>query len=178
MNLLPEEEKVQIGKERIRRLFAVSLWMLALLAWVGVILLLPSYFFIEFQLHEFQRSFQAFQSSPEIPRMERDEKETKLLASRFSFLKSAFASNEQISSLLEIIFSLRPAGVSITDLSYAKGDNTIAIKGNAHTRSDLLEFSRLLEARPEFGKAYSPLSNFLKEQYLDFSLSVEVVRNQ
>ncbi|MEK7085200.1 MAG: hypothetical protein AAB904_01585, partial [Patescibacteria group bacterium] len=64
MNLLPEEEKKEAGKERMRRLAAVLLLGCAGIFWVGVVLLLPSYFFTEYERREFVQGLEAFTASP------------------------------------------------------------------------------------------------------------------
>lgn len=176
MNLLPPEEKKEAARERMWRFFTVLLTGCAAVCWAGVVLLLPSYFFTEYQRREFVQSLEAFTLSPEIQRTEEREKSAKALGAKATELGAALSKFRSAAEPLKAILEARSEGVQILTLSYGttKDGGKIAVTGRAPRRADLLDFSKRLEVRKEFKKVVSPVSNFLKEENLEFLLSLEL----
>ena len=176
MNLLPEEEKKEAAKERMRRLATVLLLGCAGIFWMGTVLLLPSYFFTEYERREFVQSLEAFTASPEIARIKEREGRVQALGGKALELDTSFANTRSTAGHLQAVLEARGEGVQILSLSYATANDggKITVAGRALSRTSLRDFSKRLEARGEFKKVISPVSNFLKEENLEFSLSLEL----
>ncbi|MEK9166212.1 MAG: hypothetical protein AAB846_00585 [Patescibacteria group bacterium] len=176
MNLLPEEEKKEVGQERMRRFLVVALLGCAGVFGIGSILLLPSYFFAEYQQRESERGLQALTSSPEIGRMKEEKKEAEARAATFSKLEALFAESKSVAVPFGLVLAARSEGVKISSLSYSisKDIEKISVRGRSAKRADLVDFSNRLEAVREFSKVSSPISNFLKEEDSEFLLTLDV----
>ncbi len=77
------------------------------------------------------------------------------------------------SALFQTILNARPSGVRISGFTYVeKGDGSdeIEVRGQALTRETLLSFVSALERGTVFGKVSVPVSNFVQDVNLDFSL--------
>jgi hypothetical protein len=79
----------------------------------------------------------------------------------------------QLASLL----SLRPAGIKLTAIQYARsatGKRTITLAGVAENREVLLNFIARLETWPDLVAVRSPLDNLIRGRDLAFSINLEL----
>ncbi len=67
-----------------------------------------------------------------------------------------------------------PTGVTLQNLDVDRTTKLLVIKGNAATRSDLLQFQKTLAASSEFQNPSSPVSNLLARENIDFDMTVEL----
>jgi hypothetical protein len=92
---------------------------------------------------------------------------------------SSFDRGTTVSSLGTLVEQFIP-GISVREVLYEKtsADKAqVSIRGIAEKREDLISFIEHLRAVPTFTEVTSPVSNLLKEEYLDFSITlVEVLK--
>jgi len=181
MNLLPEENKVSIKKEYLRRIIFVSGLFFACVAGAATALLVPAIIFLSgYKANIDRQILSGAQRISQINTKEAD-KDIKDMNYRISILESG-KNDARLSPIFVKILNEKTASVKITRLSYEKskdgGDDKILINGKAGLRKDLLDFEKSL--KNDFGeqKVRSPISNLLKEKEADFSLVIYVAKRK
>lgn len=182
INLLPVEEKQRIRRLYRSRVIIVSLAALSALFVTGALGLVPSY------LSALARYESAVLSSGGTEQKSAGEEEPALLKetkeiNRKADLLIKGASDHLPGTLLREVIAKKPPGILFADFSYAspqtgkdgKGKPAeITASGVADTRDTLLSFVNTLNAREVFSSVDLPISNFVKDRDLPFTLRMEV----
>lgn len=177
MNLLPEEDKISVKKEYLKRLMIVSgLFFVCCLA-VASTFLFPALLFLSNYRSNLDGRISAFAEKISKLNTKELDKEIKRAKARISILESK-KNNARLSPVFAKIIGKKTPSVKIIGLTYEKskdgaGDK-ILISGKAGLRQDLLAFENRL--KNDFGeqKVQSPISNLLKEKNTDFSLIIYI----
>lgn len=182
INLLPVEEKRKIRRMYRIRVAVVSLCFAAAMIAVSLASLLPSFFAASSKYSAAALSSQMAES--ENAAVKEDlEKRVKDANRAVSLLAGSGGSSSPRGLFLEII-SRKPAGIRITAISYsaeapaAKGGaqgsppKRVIVGGTAATRENLLSFMNALKSEEMFASADLPISNFVKDRNLDFSINI------
>jgi len=178
INLLTPEDKFELGRERFRRFLAVAGFLLALVLLGGVILLLPSYFFLVLERRELLREAELGRAHPVLGEIGELERALKDFNTKLTLYDARALGIRPVAPLLEDILKVSPPTVSLRNLTYEEASRTnperVLLQGFASRRDDFLSFVNKLEGLSAFSKVNSPVSNLLKEADLEFSLILEV----
>jgi hypothetical protein len=174
LNLLPQEQKNLLKKEYSNRRIVVWLGLIMCVLVISLILLAPSYFLTRMKAEQVRTELENTKRSldAEMPPAE-------IVAELEAAVRHAEALKPLVKqqSLYELlqIFESKPNTIRITGLSFRGGTNgksIIELKGKAVDRESLTGFGRALEGRAEFETVDLPVSNFVKEKDIEFSMIV------
>ncbi len=174
INLLPEQEKGLLHKEYKFRLFAVSLSMLFFLLLFAVVLIVPSFVFSVYKLRAAEGTSSATVNA------ELQKRHADLLA-RVRKAKSALMvlKSEEVkimpTDVVSTIVAAKTDRNTITSIAYTRKEGAVfkaTVKGVAENRQSLLEFTNALENKEAVGSVNLPVSNFAKENNIEFTFEV------
>lgn len=175
LNLLPSENRARIGQVRLSRFFILAYGGLALLLALGIILLLPTYFFLYFQnkgITELAEAARQKTNQTEARRTEDRIGEANALLRRLETEYAAAETSENsVTKHLENIVETAPAGITLTHFSFEKDTNRVLLRGRAATRNDLLQFVGIIRSNSSFHDVESPVENILQDSNVSFTLS-------
>ncbi len=178
INLLPYDEKEKALKERLRRAIVVFSLALASILLIGIILMLPAYFYLFFQKQGVERQLQGAEQEADKSETEALKKEVAGINSKLSILDNAGKSSKPVAGLFSKVLRAMPEGVSVKSISYSasKGQapGSMALDGKADTRDAFILFKKNIEESGDFSKIESPVSNLLSEKDVDFSLTLTI----
>ncbi len=173
MNLLPPENKVIAKKEYLRRLFVTAGVFLFSTSLIAALFLASFFFALNLQKKSIHDSFFAMQEYLSA----QNESELTFLVSRINAQVAELNSNQKrvkkASEIIERIIEIKGNDISIE--SFAFNLSRLDIKGNSASRSGLINFVENLKKQDAFSAVESPLSNFLKEKNIDFSINIKLV---
>lgn len=181
-NLLPFSEQNKIARRRAFRFLTVAGLMIFLILLAAVFLLLPSYLFLSFQSKELARKLEIEKQSSELKKAESTETAIRNLNRRIGILN--INKNVLKNSFSEIAFlaEKKPVGVLINSFLYEKGKqdkpDTLIVAGDAKTRDSFLRFTEILEKNSAFSRVYSPVSNILSKEEIEFSLIIDLTKSK
>jgi hypothetical protein len=180
INLLPEDTKKELGRERLRRFIIVAGFYLSGLIILGTILMLPAYFSLILQRRELLRELDLSRKALRADEVRKVEMVVRELNSRLELVRRGEKEIVRPAGIFEKIIALRPSGVRLEALSSdssPQGDLIkLSLNGKALTRDDLIVFVQKLEALGIFKKVHSPVSNLLQKTNLEFSLALEMLK--
>ena len=175
LNLLPSEDKKRIGRQRFTRFFIYVNVNIAIFLIIGIVLLLPTYFFLFFQnrgAQEFLAMQQQTTKTEQARELETRIQQTNATLERLQ-TKYNLAQYSLSESLANIV-AKAPIGITLTFLSFEKETNHVALRGHALTRGDLLQFISIIREHPSFHDVESPVENILRDKNISFTLSFTV----
>ena len=173
INLIPTIEKINLTKYYRKRFLAVLLGFSATAFFAGSIFLISPYRLAEEKTATILKSVgigQTLTTSLEASNPEFVIKDIQKKLDTLSLKKNAIPVNLIISSIL----ADKPADTTINGITYKKKDTgaEIEVRGIAGNRDSLLSFTRALEDEPLFKKVNVPVSSFVKDRNLDFSIQI------
>lgn len=178
MNLLPLDDQRRVALERFLRFCIVALIGLVCVFVVALAFLAPSYLYLVLQSKEMERGLQIEKESPELRRAESIESAIKDLNNQVNALRGNTALLRDPAIEVDAVLRFRPVGISFHQFNYEAGKSggagTLTILGYAGTREALLQFVDALERSGLFGKVYSPISNLLSREKVEFSLVLDI----
>lgn len=174
VNLLPPEEKVNLGYEfRIRAITIVGSSFLAVLA-VAFVLLLPTKFLLLFQTEDVLRALDIERKQEAQSGISADIANIKEANRMADLVNRNMESRSRFSASVQNIFGAVPSGVSLSLLTYARGSRRVSVEGFAPTRESLLSFIGALKQRSEIQDVASPVSNVIRDTEVLFSLTLTI----
>lgn len=191
INLLPVTEKQKIKKIYHMRVLSVCLALASILLVVSVIAFVPSYFTA---VTKYEGIAAALDLSRNDSLPSRDDLKgiVKKANEKVSILQNTDASHPPVSDVFREIISAK-GGVRLTGFSFGataaspKGKKTegapssefhITVHGISKERDDLLAFIKALESNALFESVDFPISNFVKEKDLEFSINITLAPNR
>ena len=171
INLLPYEDKKKTRQESLRRFLVIAIFEASLVLFAGILLIFPVSFSFKNQKEGLGRQESVSKQGAPLERLREMEKNIKTLNSKLVLLESASKDGE-VSGIFIKIMEVKPAGISLDDFSYSLQSEEIILGGNAALREDLVNFQDVLESLEFTEKIESPLSNILKRENIDFSISL------
>lgn len=172
-NLLTSEYKKYIRSLYHGRVFTVALFMVCITSIISLVLLSA----LSFLLY--------MGSSDSIKKVISSDKNTEksLVKNDYSsFFKdlALLPFNDQslnFSEILDLVLHKMQTGILLRDIAFSKVTgkekiSTVMLRGVALTRANLVSFTEALRGESLFSSVDSPVSNLLKEQNLDFSLTI------
>jgi len=178
INLLPDNVKHELAKERLTRFFIVFGIVGVLILSIAVLLLWIPWITLILQEDEFEKQLNAVKQSPLLVHVESIEDS---LSSLNDTLDAYERNRKDIlitSRSLDAILSQVNSGISLSFFSYTLprigGMPQFRIEGVARDRAALLAFSDALDGDLMIENVRSPISNFLEESDIVFTLTFEV----
>jgi hypothetical protein len=170
VNLLPVENKVSIKKEYLRRLVVVF----GLFSFVTIIIAILLLVFLLFLVNKEKNDYSTYLSLEKKHLTFLDEEEVVSFVTDTNSKTAVFEKNskesKKASDTIEKIIKAKTKGITIDRFSLNGGD--MSFSGTAQIRSDLSFFIDNLKKEPSFEKVDSPISNFLKENDINFNISI------
>lgn len=176
INLLPRDYQNELNAERARRFVIAAGFTVFLIAAVNIILLSPLWFLFEVQEKELARELEALKQSQSFLDLVSIEAEIEKLNASVRAFSVQEKGLFELASLIKSILDFRPAGISVSGISYESSDQgkaqppRISVSGLAGSREQFLAFLNAGETNILFKKVRSPISNLLKEADFDYSL--------
>ena len=173
INLIPYNEKVRLVSAYQKRFAAVFLCFTAATLFIGTILLIPTYRLAMEKTTEINKSIKIAQTLS----ASRAEGNPEFAVKEVQKKLDLFASQKKKAAWTQLVASIvadRPEGMQLSGFTYLAGKRSIEIRGRASDRDALLDFVRALEKEIAFEKVTVPVSSFVKERDLDFSIEIMV----
>lgn len=176
INLIPKEEKKKMIKDFHCRLAAVFVIMLDFGILVALFSILPSYFISSVK----NSSVSAKMETPKLDLPSSSEKDSLALAKDINnelILVDQFKENKFLLSVnvINAILLKKSPDIKITQILYENNKikgKKISLVGTASSREVLLSFRKALEDDLAFKDIALPISNFVKESDINFSISL------
>lgn len=177
MNLLPITEKEAIKKGLKRRFIIMTSLLLAISFWVGVIMLVPSYFLVLGNISkiEINNSSIDIKNNGEVEEMLNLPME---INSKLKFMQDV-AANQSSIEIFNKVIGLVPENVFIDSITFSrngihKGEKGLlmSMSGQAADRNSLVLFSTSLEKSKHFSLVDVPVSSLTKDKNLPFSINI------
>lgn len=175
INIIPEEKKILIQKERTRRFTLVFGIAVIFAVSISAVLLIPSYLYLIEQKKHIARIIEVLESGPIFKEIQDIENSIEGLNQKLSLFQRNQNNILNISFFIEKILEQKPPSVRITNISYNNLPKSlrISLSGSSPTRDLLLKFVENLNKEESIKKVHSPITNILKEQNIEFSLIIE-----
>ncbi|MDP2676325.1 MAG: hypothetical protein Q8O83_01420 [bacterium] len=180
INLLPEKAKHGLREERFARFLIVCGVTVSLIVSGGMFLLWIPWITLVLQEHELEKQLRVAQQSPLLMHVEEIEGRLSLLNDRLD----AYERNQDeiliASRSIDAVRAHVGGGISLLFFSYTRSHGAgsapqFSIEGVARDRGALVAFSDALDAEPMIENVRSPISNFLKESNIVFTLTFEII---
>jgi len=172
INLLPGEDKKDIKREYLRRVFVVAGTFLFINIAIGIILLYPVFYSLAIQRGFFQKELDL---AKEIYSKGDKQGVTAYILemnSKLSVLKDGYIDYQQKSEAIKKILTWKNDDVFIEGITFL--DKKVIIVGTSKTRDELLTFVDQLKTESFFKKIDSPASNLLKGVDLKFTINIDL----
>lgn len=178
INLLPSEEKKELKEIKFFSFIVIVeiLIIIFLLILSLMLFLIKSYIVAEVRSQEFLINKE--QESLNSAKFGEVEKNIKGINQEFSQLNFFYENQKDLTPLFETITRFVPAGIYITSLSYLKDSSEIVLQGSAKKREDILKFKKSLEDNGQFENFYSPISNLVKPENINFFFKFNISKNK
>lgn len=170
--LLPEQHKKRLAKEYRTRLVVVLLVFVSAYFLINIAFLFPSYISLESKknIHNIELSSLKDQISV------KDNQGLEALVNKVRFeVLLAKPDETEVYAAIKKILEHVSGGISLTILSYTRGENTsstLNIQGIAKDRSSLLSFTNNLKKDLMFSAVNLPVSNLAKQTDVKFNMTV------
>lgn len=179
LNLLPEEDRKRIGRERLWRYLIVVYSFMAALLVTGAVLLLPTYFFLFFQYRGVADQLAATQLNANSEQTQKTELLIKGTNAKLQRLAARHAlAASPVTKYLQDVITRVPPTITLLSFVYEQQTDAITLRGNATTREDLLVFIDKLRTHQDFSNVESPVTNILKEHDVLFNISFIVSKKE
>ena len=170
INILPESGRAHVKREYLLRLASSALFLLALLFLLCAVMLVPSYLFATVAKQ------QAITEEARIAATQKasnsGEAATLVSANTQAKALDALLSAPLGSRYLSEILAVAPATISISHVSYAQGEMSMAVSGEATTRDALLAFTKALKTIPGVVSADLPVGDLARDVKIPFNVTL------
>jgi hypothetical protein len=171
INLLPPQGKKRVLRNYWLRIVSVYFLLLGAAFLVCAVLLLPTYFYISYQINALSNSF-------EIENIEAQKQVESEIVKANEISKLLVSTPEVVNDSVIIkevlMFSEGLASIgSITVVKNGREVSEVIVSGSAINRSSLLAFRDAAKEHRFFNEVNIPLSNLAKDQNIPFSLTLE-----
>ncbi|MBP9711655.1 MAG: hypothetical protein KBD55_01315 [Candidatus Pacebacteria bacterium] len=176
INLIPNEEKKRMRRDFYYRLTVLFLLALGSSIFIGVAVMVPSYFVSKVKLNVAESKLAAQKIEPVPLPDQKTLVMIKDLDNKLTVVEKAEKNRFNVSEkIINSILVNKMPDIKIYEISYdndsTKG-KTVNIRGVAPSRDRLLLFRLALEGDPTWKSVNLPISNFIKGSNIQFSLSL------
>lgn len=176
INLLPPGQRNAVEREYKFRLGSAYILLLSIAVFVGVVLLLPSYFFIDVQEDLVLQELGELHSSSENAEQEAIKEELRVTNEYLQIL-TLEEDRTFIYLIIKKISEHSLKEIEITSITYGrakeKGTSIFSVGGTATTRKALLAFKKSLEGDELFDEVILPVSSLAKDENLSFKIQIK-----
>jgi len=170
INLLPEQAKLQLARDRFSRALLTAGAMLFMVTASAALMMLLTYVSLGLQKSELLRELAIAKKSPTLARVETVEEKIILTNDVVKIFLKGLERENRISHILDEALKNRPPAVGINEFTY-NSPNEFRLRGSAQSRNDLLLFVERLSKSKVISGVNSPISNLLKDRDIEFELS-------
>lgn len=177
MNLLPQIYRKEIRKEKIFRASFMFFVLVSGVLFVGIILMLPSYFTLMFSATDVLRRWDVEKKTFD----RQDVASFEEMITRINQRVTLYTNNEnrrhRVTDLLVGIAGADNKEVRLTNInlrSETDGSFTFIITGTATTRDAFLSYVQRLKGVPQFSSVNYSISNLLRESDVAFELDISI----
>lgn len=171
LNLLPPAEKKELKFAELNSLIlSLAGWFLILLL-IFSLLLGNALFCLSILLKEQKNLIAVKKSNPQMQNLLEIEKKIQQANQIIEQVDSAQGRIVLWTPVFEEIAEIVPNGIYLTNFSCQSDSKLITLNGWANQRENLLYFQKLLEKNPSFKEVKIPLSNLIREEDIDFSIT-------
>lgn len=175
INLLPIKEKKRVEKLYVVRFLTVIFVVLSVVALVGYILLIPSYFLTAAKEDLVQKERLILEASQEYVEFESLRDTVRIVNERLNVMDR---SGELIlhEQLLTKLLLLKTKDITFNSIAYARsGDSQeVELRGAARDRASLVAFIQILEKEEDLDVVEAPVSNYVVSEDLSYVLKLEL----
>ena len=175
-NLLPKTYREEIRTDYRLRLTITSLFALAALLIIGITLLVPSYVSSKNKQNITENELEQVRLFLTKDTQEDPYDVIKEINNTLARLKPSDKETMSAYDTIINVLSQKDTGIKIQSLFYVKGEEVVKVSfsGTASTRQKLLDFKERLEKVDTFTGVELPISNFVKNENIDFSITINV----
>jgi len=178
INLLPPGQKQIVEKEYKFRLGSAYILLMSIVVVIGVVLLLPSYFFVDTRESVAESELSTLQSSSESTEREAIREEL-LLTKKYLGELTKDEARAPLYTVIDKVSIHSDKAINISTVSYTRVEveniSTLSVGGVAPTRDALLGFKRALEEDELFDEVVLPVSSLAKDEDIDFNIQIKGV---
>lgn len=176
-NLLPKTAKDSARGEYRARVGIVALSLSLVVFLSGVFLLSPSYFFSRQNARnatahiQYEQDLLLATKGGDTRRATIDDINKKL-----SLLLRAFSSPLSAREVVDTVIAHKPSSVRVGGIFFlsSPGASTLTLTGVASDRNSLSTFIKSLDSDPLFSSVEIPISNFVEDKDIDFSIKLAI----
>lgn len=178
INLLPISDVKKTIVEYRMRLTITALLMLALVLFIAVALLVPSYLLASHKRdlvqNEFSKSNDQGASAQEMKNLKDTVTQTEAVVALLGANGQRLAVSDDI---MRKISGYGANGITITGIYYDAKDvtQTISLRGSASTRQNLTDFADILKKDRTFSNVSLPISDLVRDKNISFTIMIKVV---
>jgi len=175
-NLLPLAQKQKIRKEYKMRRASVMFVLIIFLFVIGIVLLIPQHVALSIKQTITTEELESIKNQISQKTSIDPEEIIKQTNSQIGLLVQSPQAFAGIYNTFYKIIEKRSNDIAITGMFYNLDNNEmkISIHGIARNRKSLSEFAEILESQKIFFHVELPISNFVKEEDIDFSLTLKI----
>jgi len=176
INLIPKEEKKKMIVDFYYRLFVLFLFMLSFAIFIGVISLLPAYFYSS-EKNSIVNTELATQKNTAVPLLgEQSLAAVSDINNKLGIINNAEKNSFPISEkVINTILAEKTSDIHIIQITYQNDPvlgKQVGVLGIADTREALLSFQQTLASDPDFKNVNLPISSFVKDSNIQFNLTL------
>jgi len=179
-NLLPLETKKEILKERHFRTVVIALFLLSALLVLSAVWLTPAYILSKNKYDITERELNAIKKEISTVQPEDTGVLIEDINNKLAILGGGISPKHHAYNIIGDIVEQKNNKIKITDIFYDKSGTEIRVllRGEAFNRESLSSFVREIEKNELFSRVELPISDFVKETDLDFSLTMYIIYEQ
>lgn len=177
INLLPLREKQAANAHYRNRLLIVSLFLVTIVFIVGAIFLLPALFLGAVKERSIAEQIAIVEKSSAVRTTNEIDAIIQRARKKISLLSAQFSPRIETTTVFQSIVEHKPRSVSVQELSYSvskDSEYTVRMRGNAQTRSNLLNFVEVLEDQQGFSRVDLPIRYLVEDVDVFFSMTMHL----
>ncbi len=175
MNLLPPEYKKELTIEAWRRYTLDLGFYIAGVVVIATTLLLPSFFFLQFQIGNLQNNLAAIEKSDGYKKIAITEREIDRINTSLALFTRFHNAGPQVSQLFDELFAYtKDTNIIFTSIAYTRSASgtSMVIVGRAATRDGLRSFIDTLGKNKYVKNVVSPVTNLLEREQSQFTITI------
>ncbi|MBP7804651.1 MAG: hypothetical protein KA052_00305 [Candidatus Pacebacteria bacterium] len=172
-NLLPQTEKKKILGMYRKRFLALVFFSAAFILLSGAVLLFPAYIVLKDTASSLTEKRDQLKKDETAALQGALAKTISDINSRLAIFPDVVTASPIIATFVRPVLETKTAAINITNMGYATGEGgaiTVQISGIAGNRSSLLSFADALKATKGFKNVTVPISSFIKDSNVTFTI--------
>lgn len=178
INLLPAAYKKSLEREYMLRVFTVLLMLFGVTGGIALIFVIPAYINATLKEQTLTLQLETLKKSQVIDKNDSLNQIIQDINKKLKIFPDSDTKSPISKSIINSIVADKGTGIVISQINYSKtqdGVTMVNIIGSAKDRDTLLAFQKVLEGEPQFKNITVPISNFIKESNLEFSITFSAI---